>query len=253
MITASTHSAPNWVDLSTTDIDSALSFYRELLGWTIEKSTTPMGDYYIGKLPDREIGGMMAAPEDEKMPPMWTMFIYVENVDTSVDRVRDAGGIVLEKPFDIPDGRVSIVADPTGGMFGLISGPAPEGTWLSQDVGAICWVELLTRDVATAETFYGQVFDWKAETKVYEDFSYTTFTLDGDQLAGMMMMPDEVPIEAPSHWAVYFTVANCEQAGEKVKDLGGKVIRPAEKIEMGHFAVIEDPQGAIFQLMDFEE
>ncbi len=253
MINASTHGAPNWVDLATTDIESATGFYRDMFGWAIEKTTSPMGDYYIGHVGDLEVGGMMTIPEHEAMPPMWTMFIYTEDVDYTTDRVKDAGGSVLEAPFDLPDGRVSVVADPTGGMFGTIEGPSPgELTWFSREPGCVCWVELLTRDVSSAETFYGQVFDWKAETQVYGLTSYTTFFLDGDPVAGMMMMSEELPGEVPAHWGIYFAVSNCTAAGERAAGLGGTLLRPAERIDRGHFAVVEDPQGAVFQLMDFE-
>ena len=251
MITASTYGAPNWADLSTTDVAGATDFYRRLFGWEIEKTTTPLDDYFIGRMGGREIGGMMTMPPGEPMPPMWTSFIYVEDVDASADRVRDAGGSVLEEPFDIPDGRVAVIADPGGAMLGIITHPAPDGTWMSPDAGSVCWIELLTRDVPGAESFYTQVLGWKAETQIYGETAYTTFSLDGEPVAGMMGVPDELGDEVPSHWSVYFAVEDCAETITRATDLGGTVLRPSQQMEMGHFAVLQDPQGAVFQVMDY--
>ena len=66
------------------------------------------------------------------MPPTWTVFFYVENVDTTAVTVQAAAGSILEPAFDLPDVHISVVADPTGGTFGIISGPLPVGTYLDQ-------------------------------------------------------------------------------------------------------------------------
>lgn len=252
MISARALGAPNWVDLATTNVGEAVRFYGNLLGWDVEETQTPMGEYHIGRLGQRQVGGIMAIPEHESMVPMWTTFVYVDDVDSVVERVMRAEGSLLDDPLDLPDGRVAIVADPVDAMFGVISGPAPEGTWLARDPGSVCWVELLTRDTAAAEAFYSQVFDWTAETAVYGPTPYTTFSLEGEAFAGMMPMPDQVPEGAPSQWVIYFAVDDCDAASAKAIELGGSIVRPSQGIAIGHFAVVEDPQGAVFQLMDYQ-
>jgi len=127
-----------------------------------------------------------------------------------------------------------------------------EGVWLSRRVGAVCWVETMTRDVAAAETSYGKVFGWSAVTEAIEDDrAYTTFFLDGEMAAGMLAIPDDLDAAIPSHWGVYFTVGDCAEAVERALALGGTVVRPPEKLDVGHFAVLADPSGAVFQIMDF--
>lgn len=254
MIDAGTYAAPNWVDLSSTDVEVAVRFYSDLLGWTVERQDTPMGEYHIARIDGLEVGGMMhAGPEQEGMPSVWTVFFNVADVDATAGVVAEAGGKVLEAPFDIPDGRVAVVADPTGAMFGLITGPRPEGMWLSRTPGAVTWVELLTRDVTAAEAFYASVFGWKAETQDFGGTSYTTFSLDGEPVTGMMTMPDEVPAEAPAHWSVYFAVDDCRAAERRVADLDGMVLRPTMDMTEGSFAVLADPTGATFQVMEYAD
>jgi uncharacterized protein len=251
MIDASTYGAANWVDLSTPDIGAATRFYRDLLGWSIERHVTPVGDYYIGSAGDLEVGGMMpSGPDEPGVPAMWTVFFNVASVDDMILRVAQAGGSVLEAPFDIPEARVAVVADPSGAMLGLISGPQAAGTWLSRRHGAVCWVELLTRDPAATEGFYLRVFGWKAETQDHAGTLYTRYTLDGEDVAGAMMMPDEVPPDVPSHWSVYFAVHDCAAAERRAAELGGRVLRSTMAMNAGAFAVLADPTGATFQLME---
>lgn len=255
MIDAGTHGAANWVDLTTPDVDGSQAFYTQLFGWDVAGVTTSMGEYFTAEIGGKEIAGLMEpGAEQPGSPAAWTTFFYVADIDDTVGKVKDAGGQILEPPFDIPgDAKVAVIADPTGGMFAIISGPRPQGIYFSRSHGAPCWIELLTRDTDSAQAFYGAVFGWTAVTSVTEGTAYTMFTLDGSDVAGMMMMPDEVPAAAPAHWDVYFAVADCAAAEKKVVSLGGEVLRPTTDIAIGRFAVVADPHGAKFNLMEFAE
>lgn len=251
MVEASTSGTPNWVDLSTPDVQAAARFYGDLLGWNVVTHSSPMGDYHIGSVDGHDVGGMMTAPPDQAgLPAMWTVLFTVADVDATVVAVEEHGGKVLEPAFDLPDARIAIVADPTGAMFGVISHARPTGPWLSERPGAVCWVELLTRDPATAIGFYADVFGWDATTERAGEVDYTVFDLDGEQVGGTMLMPDEVPMEAPAQWAVYFAVADCAAAERRAEELGGQVVKPTTPMSHGRFAVLADPQGGTFQIMD---
>jgi uncharacterized protein len=250
MISADTYGAPTWVDLSTSDLEAAVEFYSSSFGWTVTRSETPMGTYAIGAVGDLEVGGMMGHVPAEGMPPMWTVFLHVEDVDATARTVQAAGGSILQPAFDLPAARIAVVADPTGGMFGIISGPRPAGVYLDQGPGTVTWIELLTRDPRAAEPFYAEVFGWKAETETQGGMAYTTFTLDDDQVAGMMLMPDEVPGEVPAYWSVYFAVEDVEGTVARTTELGGSVIAPTMSADGGRFAVLEDPQGAVFSILE---
>ena len=82
-------------------------------------------------------------------------------------------------------------------------------------------MELLTRDTTAAEGFYTAVFGWKSQCEVVKGTPYAMFQIDETDVAGMMMMPDEVPIGAPSHWSVYFAVDDCADVEQRTVDLGG--------------------------------
>jgi uncharacterized protein len=251
MSEAATNGAPNWVDLSVPNVQAAARFYRDLLGWTVDKHPSPMGDYYIGTAGGREVGGMMAAPlQNAGEPAVWTVLFSVADVDRTVKAVEGAGGAVLEAPFDLPAARMAIVADPAGATFGVISHEGPVDAWLSSTSGAVCWVELLTRDPAAALDFYAKVFGWQASTESYGDVPYTTLSLDGELVAGAMPMPGEVPGEVAGVWSVYFAVDDCAATERRAEELGGEVVKSTTPLSDGRFAVLEDPQGGTFQIMD---
>lgn len=254
MIDAATFGAPNWVDLSTSDIASASNFYSSLLGWDVAVSSTEMGDYHVGKLGDFDVAGMMSqSPDLQGMPTLWTTFIYVENVAATIPLVEDSGGKVLQPPFEIPgEAWVSVVLDSTGAMFALISGgQTPDGMYFSEAPGRVCWVELLTRDPAAASAFYSDVFGWDPAVDSSSGTEYTVFKLADEDVCGMLMMPEEVPAAAPAHWAVYFSVTDCEASARLAVDLGGTVARPPTDVGIAKFAVLEDPQGGVFNVMEY--
>ena len=253
MIKAGTHGAVTWIDLSTPDVKAAADFYREVLGWSdIEVSPTPTGDYYIGKVGDRQVGGMMGqGPELAGTPSMWTVFVYADDVDVTAARAADAGGTVLTPPFDIPEARIAIIADPAGAVFGLFSGPEIQGEFYSQDVGRVCWVELMTRDPATAQRFYADLFVREAVSQQTGESPYTTFKLGEEMVAGMIRTPAAVPTEVPPYWSAYFTVAACADTEKKVVEMGGELHLPTMSVEMGKFASFADPQGATFNIMEY--
>jgi predicted enzyme related to lactoylglutathione lyase len=255
MIDAGTYGSINWVDLSTPDAAASAGFYGELLGWDFSTSTTPMGDYFVCKVGEREVAGMMeqdAATADS--PPVWTLFFFVEDMDATLVKVKAAGGTVLEAPFDIPDGpRICVIADPTGAMLALLAGGVrPEGEYLFTSPGAVCWFELLTDDMAAAEAFYTSVFGWAGSTVDVGASGYTMFTLGGEDVAGMKPLPEDAgPSAAVPHWVTYFAVADCAAAEESAVKLGGTVVRAGTEIPEGTYAILADPHGASFAVMEF--
>jgi predicted enzyme related to lactoylglutathione lyase len=255
MISAGTHGAVTWTDLSTPDVKAAAEFYQELLGWNdVVVSATAMGDYHIAMVGDHQVCGMMGqGPELSGAPPMWTIFVYVDDVDSTAGRVAEAGGTVLTPPFDIPDARIAVIADPTGAVFGLFGGPEIEGEFYSENVGRICWAELMTRDPEGVQGFYGDLFGWKAVTELAAGNPYTTFKLGDDMAAGMMMMPADVPPEVPAYWSMYFTVADCAGTEKRAAEMGGEVYVPTMTLDMGKFASLADPQGATFNIMEYDK
>ena len=146
---------------------------------------------------------------------------------------------------------IAVVADPAGAMLGLFGGPEIQGEFYSEDIGRVCWAELMTRDPDAVKGFYGDLFGWNPVTELAAGNPYTTLKLGDETAAGMMAMPAGVPAEVPPYWSVYFTVADCAATERRVAEIGGEIYVPTMTLDMGKFASFADPQGAAFNIMEY--
>lgn len=235
---------PSWVDIGTTDLEGAKAFYSALFGWEIVDQGPDAGGYCICNLRGKGVAGL--GPAQNPGPPYWTTYVSVDDTDTTVKEVEAAGGSVLAT-FDVPQaGRMVVCMDPTGAAFSVWQSGAHRGAELANEAGAFCWTELNTREVEKAKPFYESVFGWTGETAT-EPMPYTTYKLGDKPVAGMMDITGRVPDEVPNHWLVYFGTADCDQAVATAKEAGGSlVVGPFDIPDMGRFAVLQDPQGAVF-------
>lgn len=125
-------------------------------------------------------------------------------------------------------------------------------TTLTHTLGRFVWRELFTRDIAAAKRFYGALFGWTTEDRpMGPDWSYTIVKTGDKEIAGMMDIA-HIPgggEHVPPHWAVYVSVADVDAAAASAVAEGGKVLGDCMDIpNVGRFAVVQDPQGAIFNL-----
>ncbi len=242
-----------WIDLGTPDQDDAGEFYGALFGWTLKEddNAEQTGGYRTAQRGDSTIGGVMKLME-EGQPPAWSSYVCVEDVDGTVARAKEAGGSAMFEPMDVLDyGRMAFIVDPTGAALGLWQPGRNNGADVVGEPGAMSWNELNTRDPEAAKSFYGEVFGWSFEEKEYEGTgAYTAIVLGEDTVGGLLDITDRVPAEIPAHWLVYFAVEDIEATVETAKENGGEIpAGPFDIAEVGRIAVIKDPWGAFFAVI----
>jgi predicted enzyme related to lactoylglutathione lyase len=121
------HGSFYWNELMTRDVERAKTFYAEAIGWTFEGMPHETGTYWVAKLADRPVGGIieMKGPAFEGLPESWMSYLAVDDVDARTRKATAAGGMVLRAPFDVPNvGRIVILREPGGAAIGWIT-PAP--------------------------------------------------------------------------------------------------------------------------------
>jgi uncharacterized protein len=113
----------SWAELVTTDIPASKAFYRAVFGWGADTRGDGPGAYTEWQVNGRSIAGMMQKPPQmpAEVPPFWSVYFTVANIDDAVARVTDLGGSVITPTMDIEPGRFAVVADPTGGLFNVIA------------------------------------------------------------------------------------------------------------------------------------
>jgi hypothetical protein len=250
------HGTPSWTDLSTTDVGAARAFYADLFGWEyVEESAGDEVIYVTARKRDRAVAGLFPQPPEmgeAGLPPMWSSYVSVDDLEATVAKVAPAGGAIVRPPMDVMDaGRMAVIADPTGGVLSLWEKKGSIGAELVNEHGALSWSELMSADVDRAAAFYHEVLGWDARTDPMPDGRpYTVFSLGEDMVAGAMAPPMD---DVPTSWSVYFAVDDCDAVVDEARAGEGSIIVEPTDIPPGRFAVIADPQGAVFQVMQLAE
>jgi hypothetical protein len=241
---------PCWADLSTPDVDAALAFYGDVLGWTFPPAEEQYGGYRIAQVDRRTAAGIGPLP-DPGMQTAWTLYLASDDADASQSAVEQNGGTILLPAGDIGElGRMFIASDPTGGAFGVWQAKQHIGTGVVNEPGALVWEDLRSTDPDAARTFYASVFGYSYEAVDGAGDDYTLFApgkgkppLGG--LGPLMGSPDGTP----SHWLAYFGVSDTDATITSAEHRGGSVVAPAFDTPYGRMAGIADPAGGVFMVI----
>jgi predicted enzyme related to lactoylglutathione lyase len=243
----------SWVDLTTTDPESAKTFYESLFGWTHEDVPTGNGGVYtMFSLKGKSVAavsGQMEQEREQGIPPHWNNYVTVEDVDASAAKASKLGGTVMMEPFDVMDvGRMAVIADPTGAVFMLWQPKTNIGAGIVNEPGSLTWNELGTKDTAKAKQFYSSLFGWDSED--FDNGAYTVVRV-GDRSNGGIRPQTEQEANIPPNWLPYFAVESADESAAKASELGGTALVPPMDVPVAddsRIAVIADPQGAVFGL-----
>jgi predicted enzyme related to lactoylglutathione lyase len=242
-----------WVELGTTNAKGAKAFYGGLFGW--HPNDMPLGPdqfYTMLQVDGKEIGALYELDESMRrigIPPHWLEYIAVASADDAAARVKALGGTVNKEPFDVFDaGRMAIIQDPAGAVFAIWQANRHIGARITGEPSTLCWSELITKDTAKSVEFYTKLFGWSVKSGLGSPREYLEIW-NGDRAIGGMVQEAAELGDIPSHWMPYFLVTGCDSSAGKSKELGGLVqVRPSDIPGVGRFAVIADPQGAVFSL-----
>ena len=122
-MTQHTHSIPltiDYVEISVTDMQAARDFYANAFGW----SFTSYGDGYSGirtaaEAVGDEAGGLVLTDTVVRGGPL--VLLYSDDLDGTATRVAEAGGTVIQGPYEFPGGRRFYFLDPSGNELGVWS------------------------------------------------------------------------------------------------------------------------------------
>jgi predicted enzyme related to lactoylglutathione lyase len=118
-----------WHELNTWEPEVALAFYHRTLGWEFEHTLLPDGEsYWIALQAGNPVGGIYALrePEYHGIPSHWMTYLAVADIAEAERTAVFAGGEVSRPAVFVPGvGKLSVVADSTGAIIGLIE-PEPK-------------------------------------------------------------------------------------------------------------------------------
>ena len=241
-----------WINMLTPEPDQARDFFGKLLGWTFDEIP---GMGHTVSVAGQVFGGLfdLNSPQTPPGTPAYIgVMVKVDSADAVCARVVALGGKALP-PFDVMEnGRMAVCFDPNGAGFDLWEPKAKPGTEVDpQAPGAPSWFENMTTDVEKATKFYSELFGWSSEAMPMDGFTYTSFKLGSDWVAGMLAITPDMGDVRPN-WATYFTVADVDATAALAVELGGALCVPPQDIpKVGRFSMISSPQGVMFYVIKY--
>ncbi len=179
------------------------------------------------------------------MPSHWNNYLRVDDVDARAAAAAANGGQILVPPTDIPPGRFSTVASPSGATFSLFH-EADEATANNPPAGdgSIHWVELHSTDVDADVAWLKSTLGVGTQNmNMPNGGTYHILTSGDVQVGGAMKAMQE---GAPSHWLAWVAV-DVDACLDRVRNNGGQVFGDAMDMEgIGRMAVCADSTGGVF-------
>ncbi|WP_328375414.1 VOC family protein [Streptomyces sp. NBC_01020] len=253
-----TPGTPCWVDLMVPDQQAALDFYRDLFGWQGEAGGAETGGYAVCTLNGKPVAGIMKAmnPDgstpDPAPPTAWTTYLATTDLSAAERAITANGGQVIMPGMDVLTlGQMAVATDPTGAAFGLWQARDFHGAGIVNEPGAVIWNEINTTDPAAAAPFYAKVLGVKAAPMEAAP-DYFALSVDGRTVGGMQGFANkEEPRPAgPSHWLTYFSVDDTDSTVDALVRAGGNVLKPPFDMMAGRMALVQDPQGGVFGVIN---
>jgi predicted enzyme related to lactoylglutathione lyase len=246
-----------FVELVTPDLTAAKQFYAGLFGWTFSDIQGGGIEYAEAFLDGRSVAGLIHrnVPASGHRQPAWLSFFAVGDVDAAKKVALQNAAKVLFEPHSIPDrGREAVFADPQGAVFAVLASSSGDPPDVLAAPGEWIWSSLITRDPDTDAAFYQKLFDYEVfELPAGEGHQHLLLASDNYARASVNTLPANRPNAHP-HWLNYVRVEDTVKMTARVVALGGRVVvEPRIDRHGGKVAVVSDPFGAHFGLLEWPD
>jgi uncharacterized protein len=246
-----------FVELVTPDLAAAKQFYSGLFGWTFRDIQSGERKYAEASLDGHPVAGLIYrdVPSGMHRQPAWLSFIAVKDVDTAKTIALQHGAKVLFEPHGIPErGREAVFADPQGAVFAVLASSSGDPPDVLAAPGEWIWSSLITTDPDTDAAFYQALFDYQVYELPSEDGAqHLILSSENYARASANSLPANRPDMHP-HWLNFVHVEDTVMMVAKVVALGGRVlVEPRVDRHGGKVAVVADPSGAPFGLLEWQD
>ena len=233
-----------WVDLASTAPEKVTDFYATLFGWEALPDADDSGGYTMFLIGGGPVAGLVKT-HAKGAPSSWNHYTRVNFAgEVPHHAARNGGAVIMEATDFGRTGQAAYVADPEGARVGAWEPGEHRGSVLADEPGVFCFSELATPDLESAQAFYAKLFPWSFYPR--EGQPYVDVVASGESSFAMRRTePGE-----KSAWTIFFGVADLNESLKQVKALRGAVRRPAKDGPRGKTALITDPAGARFGLVE---
>jgi len=245
-----------FVELITPDIVAAERFYGQLFGWKFLDEQHDKHVYAHAFMNNRPIAALVQKPlpVNEDKQSAWLGFLSVTDVDATEKDAIAHGAKVLHEAHTLPDrGREAVLTDPQGAVFAVLASASGDPEDVIAEPGEWIWSSLVTSDPENGAAFYQSLFNYEVFEQPAGEHSQHLLLASGDfARASINSLPSQSATHP--HWLNFVRVKDATAAAEKAVSLGGRVlVEPRTDRHGGKIAVVSDPGGAAFGLMEWTE
>lgn len=226
-----------FADLSTYNPKETIPFYQAVFGWEYHNSY----DYYTAYKNNKEVVGLYETPEKFKqmrMPHFWMTYIQVNNVESTVAKARELGGIIEMEQSMRGFGKVALIRDPQGAGFTIYEGESLKSTRTENEENTLIWNELHISNAQKIIPFYEGIFNWKFTETLSNHFEITNGK--GEYIADALQIPNEFKGKY-EYWVCTFGVKSLEETKTRILNNGGSIV-----INEGKRILFTDNSGEAF-------
>ncbi len=230
-------------------------FYTNLFGWSFH-------NLYIGSTLTGEAsynGHVVAAVVQKPIPqgrnPAWRSFLSTDDVDKAAALAVQHGASILVAPHDIPPiGRDALLTDPQGAVFGMLASSSGDPPDTLPEPGEWIWSSLITTDPDIDAAFYEAVLGYSVfKLPEPQEAKHLILAAGGYARASANPMLADHPTAHP-RWISYVRVTDMAAMSAKAQALGGHVVlAPRTDSHGGMIALMSDPAGALFGLLEWSD
>jgi hypothetical protein len=245
-----------WVDLMTPDVERAKTFYGKLFGWTFQEIGSGDNAYTLAFLGEEPMAGIvrLRAKPAERKQARWIGFISVPDVAATQRLVMNRGGKIFVSGRSFPRrGDLAVFADPEGALFGVMSSSTGDVEDFLTEIGDWIWAQFLSREPEKAAAFYASIGGSRALEAPKPDGSKRWFLVSqGYARASIVEIPPGRSDARPG-WLGYIRVRDVGSTVTLAERLGGRVVvAPRADLFDGKVALLADPNGAIFGVLQWD-
>lgn len=209
-----------YADLSTYTPKETIKFYETIFGWKYYNNY----DYYIAYKGEKEIAGLYETPEKFKqmrMPHFWMTYIQVNDVESTVAKARELGGIIEMEQSMRGFGKVALIRDPQGAGFTVYEGENLKSTRTENEENTLIWNELHISNAKNIIPFYEGIFYWKFTKKSANHFQ--VYNRKDEHIADALEIPNEYKGKY-EYWVCTFGVENLQKTKSLILENGGSIV-----------------------------
>ncbi len=244
--------SPSWLELVTEQPEAAMAFYQRVMGWEYEqRADSDNLPYYVALLVGEPVAAIRPAA---RSLPDWTVYLATADLTQALKMSDLLGGNTIDSAHGVPRvGLKAVVEAPAGGHFGVIQ-LAPDWGFTAGVPNSLVWAEFITHLAPQADQYFGELFGFTGRQFGDGDGDdYMVWYAGEDSVIGRARMMEGTAPNAPARWIAHFRTPldrDFDDAVMLAHEAGARMRFPPYSSQLGRVAMMSDPTGARFALID---